>query len=62
VLARQVAADTLDLRRRVESELAFLAKALCVDAGKLRSDDVVVETLGAFSFAGDDLLEIEARL
>jgi len=51
VLARDIAADTLD-PRRVESELVLLAKALRVDAGKLRSDDVVVEWLGSTSFAG----------
>ena len=60
-LAQDIATGGLDCDR-VEQELVGLAKALHVNAGKLRPDDVVAEILGTSLLAGDDLLDIEVRL
>lgn len=61
-LARQIGLGaTADLERTAVA-LTELANALRVAPGRLRPDDVVAEVLGTSSVAGDDLLEIEARL
>lgn len=60
-VAESFASKELD-PAKVRAELVAIAAALRISPGKLRPDDLIEELAKHDFFAGDALLEIEARL
>jgi hypothetical protein len=61
-LCKLIGSETKFDIEKMSVELTLLAKALEIPVGKLRPDDFVEDLVGKDFYAGDALLEIEARL